>query len=152
METTISSKTKSIVIGPERPFVIISERINPTGRKRFGPFVSPRRYLYRKEGNLGHTRNDGAGLRKPAARHAQSPTSGRYCVNRNIKKAMLFIVLTFLLTWLVEILFFAFVGDVVTAGSISIFIPMIMAFVQNFIYKEPLKEPLGISFKLKVAA
>lgn len=34
METTISSKTKSVVIGPERPFVIIGERINPTGRKR----------------------------------------------------------------------------------------------------------------------
>ncbi len=34
METTISSKTKSVVIGPELPFVIIGERINPTGRKR----------------------------------------------------------------------------------------------------------------------
>jgi 5-methyltetrahydrofolate--homocysteine methyltransferase len=32
-ETTISSKTKTVIIGPERPFTIIGERINPTGRK-----------------------------------------------------------------------------------------------------------------------
>ncbi len=33
METLISSKTKEVVIGPDRPFTIIGERINPTGRK-----------------------------------------------------------------------------------------------------------------------
>ncbi len=33
METTISSKTKTVIIGPDRPFTIIGERINPTGRK-----------------------------------------------------------------------------------------------------------------------
>ena len=32
-ETVISSPTKEVVIGPDRPFVIIGERINPTGRK-----------------------------------------------------------------------------------------------------------------------
>jgi len=31
--TILSSKTKSIEIGPDKPFVIIGERINPTGRK-----------------------------------------------------------------------------------------------------------------------
>ena len=34
METTISSKSKTVVISPDRPFVIIGERINPTGRKK----------------------------------------------------------------------------------------------------------------------
>ncbi len=34
METILSSKTKTIVIGPDQPFVIIGERINPTGRKK----------------------------------------------------------------------------------------------------------------------
>ncbi len=34
METIISSSTKTVVIGPGRPFVIIGERINPTGRKK----------------------------------------------------------------------------------------------------------------------
>ncbi len=33
LETIISSKTKTVIIGPERPFTIIGERINPTGRK-----------------------------------------------------------------------------------------------------------------------
>lgn len=35
MQTTkVSSKTKTVVIGPDQPFTIIGERINPTGRKR----------------------------------------------------------------------------------------------------------------------
>ncbi len=32
-DTIISSKTKTVIIGPERPFTMIGERINPTGRK-----------------------------------------------------------------------------------------------------------------------
>src|SRR5919112_6000055 len=32
-ETVLSSPTREVVIGFERPFVIIGERINPTGRK-----------------------------------------------------------------------------------------------------------------------
>jgi len=34
MQTTISSKTKTVIIGPDQPFAIIGERINPTGRKK----------------------------------------------------------------------------------------------------------------------
>ncbi len=34
METVISSPSKTIIIGPDRPFTIIGERINPTGRKQ----------------------------------------------------------------------------------------------------------------------
>ncbi len=34
MRTTISSATRTVVIGPDEPFVIIGERINPTGRKQ----------------------------------------------------------------------------------------------------------------------
>ena len=36
METQITSPNKELVIGPGRPFVIIGERINPTGRKLLG--------------------------------------------------------------------------------------------------------------------
>ena len=32
-DTVISSATKEVVLGFDRPFVIIGERINPTGRK-----------------------------------------------------------------------------------------------------------------------
>lgn len=34
METVLHSRTKTVIIGPDRPFVIIGERINPTGRKK----------------------------------------------------------------------------------------------------------------------
>jgi len=34
METILSSKTKTVVISADKPFVIIGERINPTGRKK----------------------------------------------------------------------------------------------------------------------
>ena len=44
MDTVVSSKTKAITIGSERPFVIIGERINPTSRKRFSEEL--------REGNL----------------------------------------------------------------------------------------------------
>jgi len=33
METVLNSKSKTVIIGPDRPFTIIGERINPTGRK-----------------------------------------------------------------------------------------------------------------------
>ena len=35
MQTVLSSATREIVIGPDEPFCIIGERINPTGRKIF---------------------------------------------------------------------------------------------------------------------
>jgi 5-methyltetrahydrofolate--homocysteine methyltransferase len=34
METIVRSPSQTVVIGPEQPFVIIGERINPTGRKK----------------------------------------------------------------------------------------------------------------------
>ena len=34
METILKSKKETVVIGPDRPLVIIGERINPTGRKK----------------------------------------------------------------------------------------------------------------------
>jgi 5-methyltetrahydrofolate--homocysteine methyltransferase len=36
METILRSKTKTVVIGPNQPFVMIGERINPSGRKKLG--------------------------------------------------------------------------------------------------------------------
>jgi 5-methyltetrahydrofolate--homocysteine methyltransferase len=35
METTLQSRSSTVTIGPEQPFCIIGERINPTGRKAF---------------------------------------------------------------------------------------------------------------------
>jgi len=35
-ETIITSRQKTVIISPDRPFTIIGERINPTGRKSLG--------------------------------------------------------------------------------------------------------------------
>ena len=35
METTLQSRSSTITVGPQQPFCIIGERINPTGRKKF---------------------------------------------------------------------------------------------------------------------
>jgi membrane protease YdiL (CAAX protease family) len=75
-------------------------------------------------------------------------------VNRNIQKATIFLCLTFLANYLMVTLYLYFGGKWVMPWSLTIgvaymFVPMLMAIVvQKLIYKEPLKEPLGISFKL----
>jgi 5-methyltetrahydrofolate--homocysteine methyltransferase len=50
MRTTISSATRTVTIGPDEPFVIIGERINPTGRKQL--------LAEMQAGNLARIRED----------------------------------------------------------------------------------------------
>lgn len=40
METVLASPTREVVIGPGRPFVIVGERINPTGRRAFAEQIA----------------------------------------------------------------------------------------------------------------
>jgi 5-methyltetrahydrofolate--homocysteine methyltransferase len=42
METILSSKKETVTIGPDRPLVIIGERINPTGRKKLAKALEER--------------------------------------------------------------------------------------------------------------
>ena len=35
MDTVVQSPSRTVLIGPEQPFCVIGERINPTGRKAF---------------------------------------------------------------------------------------------------------------------
>jgi 5-methyltetrahydrofolate--homocysteine methyltransferase len=44
METILTSPTQEVRIGPEQPFVIIGERINPTGRKKLAEEMAVRNY------------------------------------------------------------------------------------------------------------
>lgn len=75
-------------------------------------------------------------------------------MNEKAKKFGLFIGITFALSWLIVSLFLAFGGEwgthsAIIAVTAFMFMPMTSAIlVQKFIYKEPLKKPLGISFKL----
>ncbi|MEA1964000.1 MAG: CPBP family intramembrane glutamic endopeptidase [Candidatus Aerophobetes bacterium] len=75
-------------------------------------------------------------------------------MNEKAKKIGLFIGITFFLSWVMAILFFALGGRWNTPSAMIMatsymFFPMISAIlVQKYLYKEPLKRPLGISFKL----
>ncbi len=44
METVVRSETKTVIIGPDHPFVIIGERINPSGRKKLAAEMSVGNY------------------------------------------------------------------------------------------------------------
>jgi 5-methyltetrahydrofolate--homocysteine methyltransferase len=44
VETILESKTKTVVIGPDRPLVIIGERINPTGRRQLAAEMAAGNY------------------------------------------------------------------------------------------------------------
>ena len=50
IETIVSSSTTEVRIGTEHPFVVIGERINPTGRKLLAEEM--------KAGNLDRVEND----------------------------------------------------------------------------------------------
>lgn len=73
---------------------------------------------------------------------------------RRSRKSILFIALTVSFSWVLATLFFAFGGQAYTPaffvlGVTYMFVPMIVAIlVQKCVFKEPLKKPLGISFKL----
>jgi membrane protease YdiL (CAAX protease family) len=75
-------------------------------------------------------------------------------MNRDITKPALFIGLTFFINWLMAALFFVLAGKRDPAATtvmliLYMFVPMVVAIVvQKFIYKEPIRKPLGISFKL----
>src|SRR5512140_551655 len=40
MHTILKGKTKEVIIGIDRPFVMIGEKINPTGRKKLAAALS----------------------------------------------------------------------------------------------------------------
>jgi membrane protease YdiL (CAAX protease family) len=69
------------------------------------------------------------------------------------KKAWIFLALTFLFSWIILPIYFALGGKFNSPFTLVVlllymFVPMTMAIVvQKFIYREPLREPLGIWFK-----
>ena len=59
METRVRSATQEVIIGPERPTVIIGERINPAGRKKLAESL--------KSGDMGMLRTEAAAQTKAGA-------------------------------------------------------------------------------------
>jgi len=77
-----------------------------------------------------------------------------FYVQQNTKKVFIFVGLTFLLSYLLVFIYLALGGKWIIPGSLIVattymFIPMVVAIiVQKHILGEPVKGPLGISFKL----
>lgn len=102
METVITSPTRTVVIGPGRPFVIIGERINPTGRKKLaaemaaGDFNRVRSDAIAQveagahvlDVNAGIPLADEPGILAEAIRIVQSVTDAPICIDSSIVAAL----------------------------------------------------------------
>ncbi len=102
METVLTSPTKSVRIGPDHPFVIIGERINPTGRKLLAAEMAAGNYdRVRKDAvaqvaagahmldvNAGIPLADEPAILAEAIRIVQSLTDVPLCIDSSVVKAL----------------------------------------------------------------
>jgi 5-methyltetrahydrofolate--homocysteine methyltransferase len=102
METILTSPTKTVVIGPDRPFVIIGERINPTGRKKLaaemaaGDFSRVRSDALAQieagahvlDVNAGIPLADEPGILAEAIRIVQEITDAPICIDSSVVAAL----------------------------------------------------------------
>lgn len=102
METVLTSPTKSVRIGPDHPFVIIGERINPTGRKLLAAQMAAGNYeRVRKDAlaqvaagahmldvNAGIPMADEPAILAEAIRLVQSITDVPLCIDSSIVRAL----------------------------------------------------------------
>ena len=102
MDTILSSPTRQVFIGPGRPFVIIGERINPTGRKLLGQEMATGNFeRVRKDAiaqveagahildvNAGIPLADEPALLAEAIRIVQSVTDVPICIDSSVVAAL----------------------------------------------------------------
>ncbi len=102
METILTSPTREVRIGPGRPFVIIGERINPTGRKRLAAEMAAWNFERVKadavaqvaagahllDVNAGIPLADEPGILAEAIRVVQSAVEVPLCIDSSIVKAL----------------------------------------------------------------
>jgi 5-methyltetrahydrofolate--homocysteine methyltransferase len=101
-ETVVASATREVVIGFDRPFVLIGERINPTGRKRLaeemvaGDFSTVLADAVAQveaganmlDVNAGIPLADEPGMLAEAVRLVQSVTDAPLCIDSSIVEAL----------------------------------------------------------------
>jgi 5-methyltetrahydrofolate--homocysteine methyltransferase len=102
MHTVLSSATAEVTIGPDQPFCVIGERINPTGRKKFQEQLRARDLsqieadvLVQVEGgahvldvNMGVPLTDEADLLSQAVQLVQSLTGLPLCIDSSVVEAL----------------------------------------------------------------
>ncbi len=102
MHTTLRSPSREVVIGPDQPFCIIGERINPTGRKAFAEqlragdlsqvIVDIEEQVaggaHMLDVNMGVPLTDEAALLSQAVRLAQEHTDLPLCIDSSVVEAL----------------------------------------------------------------
>lgn len=102
MQTTVTSPTKTVIIGDDQPFCIIGERINPTGRRIFQEQVRTgdlsaiiKDVKAQVEGgadmldiNMGIPLTDEADLMRQAIKMVQDLTDLPICIDSSVLEAL----------------------------------------------------------------
>ncbi len=102
MHTVLRSPTQEVVIGPDQPFCIIGERINPSGRKAFGEALRAgnlsqivvdveeqvTRGAHVLDVNMGVPLTDEADLLSRAVKLVQEHTDLPLCIDSSVVEAL----------------------------------------------------------------
>src|SRR4030095_11496242 len=97
MHTTLKSNTKTVTIGADKPFVIIGEKINPTGIKKLGQALVDQNFEYVQhlakrqvtwgadvlDVNVGHPQIDEAAIMPKVVEAVLSVVDVPLCIDSN---------------------------------------------------------------------
>jgi 5-methyltetrahydrofolate--homocysteine methyltransferase len=102
MHTTLKSNTKEVVIGADKPFVIIGEKLNPTGLKKLGQALVEQNFDYVKQlalrqvawgadlldVNVGHPQIDEVSIMPKVVEAVMSVVDVPLCIDSNEPKIL----------------------------------------------------------------
>jgi 5-methyltetrahydrofolate--homocysteine methyltransferase len=102
MHTILKSNTKSVTIGEDKPFVIIGEKLNPTGMKKLGQALVDQNFDYVKylaqrqvawgadvlDVNVGHPQIDEAAIMPKVVEAVLSVVDVPLCIDSNEPKIL----------------------------------------------------------------
>ena len=97
MHTVLKSNTKEVIIGPEKPFIMIGEKLNPTGMKKLGQALVEQNFDYVKhlaqrqvawgadvlDINVGHPQIDEAAIMPKVVEAVLSVVDVPLCIDSN---------------------------------------------------------------------
>ncbi|HXF85696.1 MAG TPA: dihydropteroate synthase [Anaerolineales bacterium] len=102
MHTVLTSNTKTVIIGEDKPFVIIGEKLNPTGMKKLGQALVEQNFEYVKylaqrqvawgadmlDVNVGHPQIDEAAIMPKVVEAVLSVVDVPLCIDSNEPKIL----------------------------------------------------------------
>ncbi|MDQ2693545.1 MAG: dihydropteroate synthase [Chloroflexota bacterium] len=102
MHTVLKSNTKEVLIGPDRPFAMIGEKLNPTGMKRLGQALEEQNFEYVRrlakkqvawgadilDVNVGHPQIDEVAIMPKVVEAVLSVVDVPLCIDSNEPKIL----------------------------------------------------------------